>query len=51
VCFPDGTGKIFHESLNWNVESKLKAYSLENFHYKTRRNDAKVDIKKCLLFK
>lgn len=43
---PDGSPQIFHESLNWNVESKLKAYSLENIHYKSRRNDIKTNNKK-----
>ncbi len=38
---PDGRPKIFHESLNWNAESKLKAYSVENLHYKSRRNDTR----------
>ncbi len=38
VCrLPDGTPKIFHDSLDWNVQSKLKSYSLGNLHYKSRQ--------------
>ena len=39
---PDGRPRIFHEKLQWNSQSKLKTYSLENLHYKSRQQ--KVDI-------
>ena len=41
-CLPDGSPTVFHESLEWNVSSKLKGYSYENFNYEPLRNEFKV---------
>ncbi|CAF0885414.1 unnamed protein product [Rotaria sp. Silwood1] len=41
-CLPDGKPKIFHEPLRWNVQSKIKSYSLENLHHKPHQSHFKV---------
>ena len=41
-CLPDGSPTVFHESLGWDVPSKLRAYSLENIHYEPHRSEFKV---------
>ena len=41
---PDGSRKIFHQTLKWNRQSKIRSYSLENIHYKPPRSNFKVDI-------
>jgi hypothetical protein len=41
-CLPDGSPTVFHESLDWNVTSKLGGYSYENFNYEPHRNEFKV---------
>ena len=40
----DGRPKVFHQSLKWNVPSKIGAYSFENFHYRPHRSGSKVTI-------
>lgn len=40
----DGRTKIFHEKLRWNAPSKLRAYSLENLHYKSRQPTVQVNL-------
>ncbi|CAF4052394.1 unnamed protein product [Rotaria sp. Silwood2] len=41
-CLPDGSPKIFHEPLRWNVQSKIKSYSHENLHHKPQRSHFKI---------
>ncbi|CAF3601330.1 unnamed protein product [Rotaria sordida] len=45
-CPPDGHPKIFHETLQWNVQSKIKSYSYENLHHKPHQNHFKIFDKK-----
>jgi hypothetical protein len=40
---PDGRSRIFHETLEWNVQSRLKSYSYENLHYEPYRRNFTVD--------
>ncbi|CAF3330528.1 unnamed protein product [Rotaria socialis] len=45
-CLPDGSPTVFHESLEWNVASKLRSYSYENLNYEPHRSEFKIFNKK-----
>lgn len=41
-CLPDGSPTVFHESLEWTSQSRVKPYSYQNAHYAPHRSDLKV---------
>ncbi|CAF3470743.1 unnamed protein product [Rotaria sp. Silwood1] len=45
-CLPDGSPTVFHESLAWNVASKLRSYSYENLNFEPHRSEFKIFNKK-----
>ncbi|CAF3906802.1 unnamed protein product [Rotaria sp. Silwood2] len=45
-CLPDGSPTVFHESLEWNVASRLRSYSYENLYYEPHRSEFKIFNKK-----
>lgn len=49
-CLSDGTPTVFHESLEWNTQSKLRGYSYENFNYEPQRNEFRVKNKSSRFF-